>query len=130
MERLIKTLHLTNGELYYSQQANRYTLAHCEPALEIYEKSASVPVLGAGPGIKRTYFELVLCQDTQFCRATDEQFWTNTVAFSMKADAFRPDGVYETLYFDRLDLEEISADGTLTFSLVCPPELVKKLLAL
>lgn len=31
MERLIKTLELTNGDLYYTKNGNRYLLARCQP---------------------------------------------------------------------------------------------------
>lgn len=129
MERLVKSLELTNGELFYAKNGSRYTLAHCEPTLEIYEKSTPVSVLGRTvPGVKRIYFELILCRDATFCREVDERFFHNTVAFSMKADVYRPDGVFETLYFDRMDFEELAVDGTLKFSLVCPQELTDKLL--
>lgn len=129
MERLVKSLELTNGELFYTKNGSRYILAHCEPTLEIYEKSTSVPVLGrTSPSMKRIYFELILCKETAFCREVDEHFFCNTVAFSMKADAYRLDGVFETLYFDRMDFEELAVDGTLKFSLVCPQELADKLL--
>lgn len=129
MERLIKTLELTNGELFYVQNGNRYKLAKCEPSLEIHEKSTQVSALGrATPGIKRIYFELILCRETEFCREIDERFFSNIVAYSMKADVYRPDGIFETLYFDRMNFEEITSDGTMKFSLVCPQELADKLM--
>lgn len=130
MERLLKTLQLTAGELYYTQNGTRYILARCEPAIEVYEKSAHVSVIGrhASP-IKRLRFALALCKETEFCRETGEDFFSETVAFSLKADIYRPDGVYETLHFDRLDFEEMEADGTWIFSIVCPQQLMEKLLA-
>lgn len=130
MERLIKTLELTNGELYYTKNGNRYLLARCLPLVEIYEKTTSVSAIGrTSPGVKRVYFELVLCQETEFCLDVDEGFFQDTVAFSMKADAYRPDGKFEALHFDRLDFEELAADGTLKFSLACPRQLESKLLS-
>lgn len=128
MDRLTKILSLSHGKLFYTQNGTRYTLARCSPELRFYEKFVRTPASDHKVRrIIRHELKLILGEDTELCQEIDEYFLENTVAFSMCADVYRPDGIYETIHFDRLDLEEASMCDMLCFSVACPWALANKL---
>ena len=128
-KRLLLTLLCETGELYIITNSRRVKLADCKPAIEIYEVSSAVPILGRSCEVKR-YAALVLCEDMDFTRSVDETFLHTVSGFELSADVQRKDGVFEVVHFPNLLPSDIELGGTWTFEIQASPEQIRKLLAL
>ena len=129
MERLIKTISCEKGELYNIVGDKRLLLARCEPKLEIYEHSQSIPILGKRSyDVKRLHAVLVLCGEPELTRAVDEEYLERITRFEFVADIQRSDGVFESMKFDNILPVEIWLDGDWTFEVACSSKLARRLL--
>ncbi len=129
MERLIKTILCERGELYNIIGVQRLLLARCEPKLEIYEHSQSIPILGRKSyDVKRLRAVLVLCGEPEFTRAVDEEYLAKITRFELVADIQRSDGVFESMKFDNILPVEIWLDGDWTFEITDSSKLARRLL--
>ena len=129
MKRLLRTIPCERGKIYYSYQGNRYLLAECEPEIEIYEESTSVPVLGSRSyGVKRLHMALAICGERSYTLECGPDVFQPGKRFSLSADVLRQDGIYEVFHFEDMIPEDIALDGNWVFSLNEPPEVIRRLL--
>lgn len=129
MERLLKTIPCERGELFFTVAGQCTLLAHCQPCIEIYERTTQVNAIG-GYGVKRLHAALALCGELGFTRDVNEDFLLSVSAFDLAADIQRKDGIFERFQFRNIRPEEIELGGDWTFSLNERPEMLRKLLAL
>ena len=129
MERLLMTLPCERGELFYTASGRRILLARCEPEIQIYEHSASVP---APSGIDMKFYcaAVVLNAEPNYTRPVDARFLRTVESFELAADIQRQDGVFERFCFHNLRPEELELGGVWTFSLQEPQERIRRLLTL
>lgn len=128
MVTLLNTLESQKGELFSVAHGRRVVFAHCNPEFRIYEKSDSIPVLGAPGGkLKTTRFIVVLCADMDFADSAEAEALKKVERFELTADLICNDGVFERFYFHNLFLEEINAEGEWRFELHVTGEQRKKL---
>ncbi len=129
IKRLIKTIYCERGELFCIIGSNRFLLARCEPKLEIYEHSTSIPILGkTSYGVKKFNAVLVLCEEPELTRAVDEEYLKKISRFELTADIQRTDGIFENVSFDNILPVEIYLDGDWTFEINGSSEIVKRML--
>lgn len=127
-KRIIKTIHLEQGELYGIIGGRRILLAKCNPRVEIMEHSTSVPMLGAQSyQIKRRHIGIVLCPSPDTAREIDEVFLQTVTRFELSADMQRTNGIFENLIFDVLIPREIDLDGDWIFEVAEQSEAFKRL---
>ncbi len=128
-KRLIKTLHFENGELYTVTQGRRVLLARCMPKIEIYEHITDVPMLGGSYAVKTWKVSIIICDEMDFTRSVDVDFFKTVSQYDLSADIQRADGVYEKIVFDNLVPSVIELRGSWMFETE-NEEILKKLLAL
>jgi len=130
VKRLLQTIPLEDGELFCVNGGRCILLASCQARAEIYEYRTSVPTLREKSAqIKRRGVTIVLCSDLEPTRALDEVFLRKVSRFELQADIQRRDGVFESIRFDPLTVEEIDLFGTWTFTLE-DQKLTEKLLSI
>lgn len=69
MERLIKSVPVSNGELYEIAAGQRTDLADFTGTIEIWEKTVQVPILGrVQKGPKEIHASFIVCGDLSYHR--------------------------------------------------------------
>jgi hypothetical protein len=129
LETLIKTIQAEKGELYVIINSRRILLANCKPQIEIYEKSANIPILGEKRyRVKSIHSAIIICPDQETTREVDEKFLCTISRFELITDIQRTDGVFERVMFDSLMPKEIDLCGDWRFDITDSPTLIRKLL--
>ena len=113
---LLKTIPLSDGEIYATAGGVRRFLATTVPVLEVYENETTVPILGKGRQIKKMSYSLVLCKDSEFTREVDIEYLQSVTAFDLTAQVQRADGVFEVITFNNIEPESIQSDGDWVFN--------------
>ena len=126
MERTIKTLTASDGQLYMTTVGRRYKIADFTGFIEIRERQTRIPVLGRiQNGVKSVFASFVICGDVDFVRGYDYSSILSGRVFD--ASAFVEN---EKLVFSGLRYQESDPlTNTLTFE-VTDLELIRKLLEL
>ena len=128
---LIKTLNLENGKLYGEIDGRRICMAECEPTVEIYEHSTKVPFIGSvSYGIKKHHITIIICDNVQQTNDIDEKNISSVSRYSILAEIWRRDGIFETITFDNIIPTEIDLDGAWKFEVEVDARLLKKLMQL
>lgn len=126
MQKVVKTIDVTNGKLFGIVDTNRYKLADCEGKIEIIEHSENIPTLGTGNIITRRLASMLITFN-HIWRLVDIH---SLVAIGFQGDILRSDGVYESVRFDRCLLVsdlDLTDEGQCTFEIQCSENMLRKL---
>ena len=127
METIIKTIPMTDGQLYAVCGANRYLLANCEAEIQIIEVSNPVSALGKGRIIVDRYASLLLTYNHRDVREVN---FAKVDHLGFAGKALRQDGWYEALDFTDCRLEtdlDLTEGGTTEFYIPCSESTLQKL---
>lgn len=129
MKRLLKTLHLENGELYATISNNRVLFANCKLKIEIYENVHNIRAVGInGYKVRKRNITIVLCNKMEFSRNVDIELFNKITRFELLADIQRKDGIFERLIFDDLIPNDLDLDGEWSFEVSQCSDIVNRLL--
>ncbi len=125
MERIIKTLPMSDGQLYMTSAGQRHRLADFAGVVEIVERQTRVPMLGhVQHGVKSVFASFVICNEVDFAAGYDYQAILSGRVFD--ASAFVGN---EKLLFSGLQYQDSDPlTNRLTFE-IADLELIQKLLA-
>lgn len=124
MERTIKTLPATNGELYVTSGGRRFHLANYDGRIEIREHQTLVPILGKiEKGIKSITASFIVCGNPDYRVESPEKFVHSGNVFNSRADVNGERFEFDGLRFDESD----PIENEIIFE-ITDTELIKKLL--
>lgn len=87
MNRTIKTIPATDGELYVVSAGQRFSLAHFSGRVEITERTSFVPILGTVQrGAKTIYASFIVCGDLEYQMEIDNEFIHSGKVYEAVAD--------------------------------------------
>lgn len=130
IQRLLKTIHCEQGELYTIIDGRRILLARCRPKLEILQQESQIPAVGRDYKVKKLHAVLALCADMDFTRQVDSGFLQTVTRFELTADIQRTDGIFEALQFDHLMPDELELGGEWEFIVDMQPDEIRRLLTI
>jgi hypothetical protein len=128
-KKLIRSVSFENGTLYGTVEGRRLPLAGCDPVLELYEHTSTVPILGTGYKTKTWHVRLVLCKNMETTREITPDYLQRITQYDLTAEIQREDGVFQDIGFHNIRLTDIE-DGTWTFETETIPEALKTILRL
>lgn len=87
MNRIIKTIPATDGELYVTSAGQRLQLAHFSGRVEIVEDTKLVPILGTlQKGTKIIYASFIVCGDLEYQRESGNELIHSGKVYEAAAD--------------------------------------------
>lgn len=87
MNRIIKTIPATDGELYVTSAGQRLPLAHFSSRVEITESTKLVPILGTvQKGMKTIYASFIVCGNLEYQREINSEFIHSGKVYEAAAD--------------------------------------------
>lgn len=126
MLRIIKELDLQDGRLNVVTSGMRSFVANLTGKVMIYEKTSEIAILGNHcKGKKHIYASFIACDKESYFGDKDIH---SGMVFDANGEVQRTDGVYETVYFAGLQMEDSNpAKSTITFA-IPDYELIARLL--
>lgn len=130
MERVCKTIMVSDGLLFAIVGTNRYQIAECEANIEIRERITNVPILGKGRVIDSRKTVLLI---TFTHRPKVPVHLSDIERIEFAGEMLRSDGAYEKIVFGNcqlLDELDLTAESKCTFEAMCSETTLKKLMIL
>jgi hypothetical protein len=128
-KKLIRRVSFENGTLYGTVEGRRLPLAGCDPVLELYEHTSTVPILGTGYKKKTWHVRLILCKNMEATREITREYLQRITQYDLTAEIQREDGIFQDIGFHNIRLTDIE-EGTWTFETETIPEELKTILRL
>jgi hypothetical protein len=128
-KKLIRGVTLENGTLYGTVENRRLPLAGCDPVVEIYEHTSTVPVLGTGYKTKAFRVRLIICKNVEPTRDITPEYLQRVTQYDLKAEIQREDGIFQDCIFSNIALNEVS-EKMWVFEMEAVPEELKTILKL
>ena len=89
MERVTKTIDVSNGRLYTVIRSQRFLLAKCDASIELIEHSKNIPILGTGNIINKRMVTMLVT----FNQKPNDVSGIDTIELiSFKSEVLRCDG--------------------------------------
>ncbi len=133
MKKYIKSLSVDGGKLFAVNNGRRITLAECKAELKLYTRSVNIPILGKGNVITERGIALLITFQQKSEYSLDEAFIRGISAFEFQGDVLQSDGTMEQVFFSNCQLDsdlDLSDAGSCRFDILCPPEMIRKLMAM
>lgn len=87
MDRLIKTIPATDGELYAISAGRRFSLAGFNGRVEVRERTSLTPILGTvQKGTKKILASFIVCGDLEYRQQIDDGFINSGKVYEASAD--------------------------------------------
>lgn len=128
IEKLLRTLHGNEGELYYIKDGRRFLLADCTPCIKIFSETERLHRLGPSAAFTKHYITIALCEDMELKREVNIEFMRTVTRFELSLSLLRRDGIYEAFHFSNMALVN-AGDGEWTFEISEAYSLIRRLLA-
>ncbi len=104
MDRIIKKLPVTGGDLSVISAGERRPLAHFNGRIEIIEKIALIPMLGkVQRGTRTIYASFIICGDLEYQMETPDEFIHSGNIYEADADVGGERLCFAGLRFEDLD---------------------------
>ena len=120
IEKLLRTLHSKECEIYYIKDGQRFALAECNARLEISSQQERLPLLGNRSMVLKHYLTIAVC---------DDSFLKTISKIEIAMFLQRRDGKQERFMFSNMTPIEIVLDGEWTFEIIEDYALIRRLLA-
>lgn len=125
MDRIIKTIPVTDGQLYVIAAGQRLPTARFRGRIEITENTKLVPILGTvQKGTKTVYASFIVCGDLEYQREIDNGFIHSGKVFEAAADV-----ECERIHFAGLQFEDSDPVKNELIFRIADMELIQKLLS-
>ena len=109
IKELIKTLDGENGKLYAIHKNNRINIGEGLCAIEVYECSSDVKMLGdLRSYIRKSYYSTVNFEGLELTRSVDDDFLSNVSRFEIVCSVQKGSGIFERITFYNILLLELS----------------------
>lgn len=128
-KKLIRSISFENGTLYGTVEDRRLPLAGCDPVLELYEHTETVPILGTGYRAKTYRVKLIICKNVEPTREITPDYIHKITQYDLTAEIQREDGIFQDVTFNNITLTEMDGE-TWTFETDTIPAALKTILRL
>ncbi|MBR6314664.1 MAG: hypothetical protein IKR49_08545 [Clostridia bacterium] len=129
IEKLLRTLHSKECEIYYIKDGQRFALAECNARLEISSQQERLPLLGNRSMVLKHYLTIAVCDDMNLKEEVDASFLKTISKIEIAMFLQRRDGKQERFMFSNMTPIEIVLDGEWTFEIIEDYALIRRLLA-